>query len=126
MDLNCGCPKPFSTHAGMGAALLSTPDILLDILRSLLRNLSIPVSCKIRMLPTQEATRVLVARILKTGIRNLTVHCRTRDMRPHERAMWERLRELVELGERRGIPVACNGDGEGFANWEKIKSDTGE
>lgn len=125
IDLNCGCPKPFSTHAGMGAALLSTPDILLNILRSLLREISLPISCKIRMLPTQEATRVLVSRILKTGIRNLTVHCRTRDMRPHEKAMWERLRDLVELGDRRGVPVACNGDGEGWANWEQIKRDTG-
>jgi len=25
IDLNMGCPKPFSVHSGMGAALLSDP-----------------------------------------------------------------------------------------------------
>ncbi|CAK9782553.1 FMN-linked oxidoreductase [Cutaneotrichosporon oleaginosum] len=125
IDLNCGCPKPFSTHSGMGAALLSTPDLLLDILRALLRAVDIPVSCKIRLLPGQQDTRHLAARILRTGVRNLTVHCRTRDMRPGERAIWERLGDVVELGKRRGINVICNGDGEGTANWNTIKTQTG-
>jgi len=137
-DLNCGCPKPFSyahihirqtelthsTHSGMGAALLSTPDLLLNILRKLLDNIPLPISCKIRMLPTQPSTLVLVSRILRTGIRNLTVHCRTRNMRPGERAMWERLGDIVELGRRRGVPVTCNGDGDGWTNWERIRSET--
>lgn len=109
----------------MGAALLSTPDILLNILRALLESISLPISCKIRLLPTQPSTQLLVSRILRTGIRNLTVHCRTRNMRPGEPAIWERLGDLVELGKRRGIPVICNGDGDGWANWEHIRSTTG-
>ncbi|WVO13899.1 hypothetical protein L204_101523 [Cryptococcus depauperatus] len=125
IDLNCGCPKPFSTHAGMGAALLSTPDLLLNILRSLLENIPLPVSCKIRLLPTQSATLHLVSRILRTGIKNLTVHCRTRDMRPGDRALWERLGDIVKLGKRRGIPIICNGDGDGWINWERIRAETG-
>lgn len=124
-DLNCGCPKPFSTHAGMGAALLSTPELLLDILRALLDSIPLPISCKIRLLPTQPSTLYLASRILRTGIRNLTVHCRTRQMRPGERALWERLGSIVDLGKRRGISVICNGDGEGWSNWEKIKNETG-
>lgn len=124
-DLNCGCPKPFSVHAGMGAALLSTPDLLLSILHALIRSTKLPVSAKIRMLPDQRATLHLAARILGTGVRNLTVHCRTRSMRSSERAMWERLGEIVELGKRRGLPVICNGDGEGWANWQAIREKTG-
>lgn len=108
----------------MGAALLSTPDLLLDILRKLLDNIPLPISCKIRMLPTQPSTLVLASRIIRTGIRNLTVHCRTRDMRPGERAMWERLGDIVELGKRRGLPVICNGDGDGWSNWERIRTET--
>ncbi|OCF31727.1 tRNA-dihydrouridine synthase 2 [Kwoniella heveanensis BCC8398] len=125
IDLNCGCPKPFSTHSGMGAALLSTPDILLNILRALLEHIPLPISAKIRLLPTQPSTLHLVSRIIRTGIRNLTVHCRTRDMRPGERALWERLGDLVKLGKRRGLPVICNGDGDGWTNWEQIKTETG-
>ncbi|EIW71544.1 hypothetical protein TREMEDRAFT_42909 [Tremella mesenterica DSM 1558] len=125
IDLNCGCPKPFSTHSGMGAALLSTPDLLLDILRSLLQNIPLPISCKIRLLPTQPSTLVLAAQILRTGIRNLTVHCRTRNMRSGERAMWERLADVVNLGRRRDVSIICNGDGEGWSNWERIRQETG-
>lgn len=35
IDVNCGCPKPFSLHCGMGAGLLKTPDLLEDILKTL-------------------------------------------------------------------------------------------
>ena len=114
-----------STHGGMGAALLTNPTVLLGILRGLLEHIPLPISCKIRLLPTQPSTLVLAAQILKTGIRNLTVHCRTRDMRPRDRAMWERLGDIVKLGRRRGIEVTCNGDGEGWANWEKVREETG-
>jgi len=47
-------------------------------------------------------------------------------MRPGERAMWERLGDIVELGKRRGIPVTCNGDGDGWTNWERIRTETSE
>lgn len=110
----------------MGAALLTNPTVLLGILRGLLEHIPLPISCKIRLLPTQPSTLVLAAKILKTGIRNLTVHCRTRDMRPRDRAMWERLADIVKLGRRRGIEVTCNGDGEGWANWDQVRKETGQ
>lgn len=47
-------------------------------------------------------------------------------MRPGERAIWERLGDIVKLGERRGLPVICNGDGNGWENWDKIRTETGE
>lgn len=109
----------------MGAALLSTPDLLISILRSLIESTSVPVSCKIRLLPEQPATLLLAARILRTGIRNLTVHCRTRDMRSTVSAIWDRLGDIVALGKQRGINVTCNGDGEGWANWQTIRERTG-
>jgi tRNA-dihydrouridine synthase 2 len=40
--------------------------------------------------------------------------------------MWERLGDIVELGRRRGVPVTCNGDGDGWTNWERIRSETSE
>lgn len=108
----------------MGAALLSTPDLLLDILRGLVTKTSLPVSCKIRLLPDQPSTLLLAARILRTGIRNLTVHCRTRDMRSSSAAIWDRLGDIVRLGKQRSINVTCNGDGEGWSNWQMIRERT--
>lgn len=114
VDLNCGCPKPFSTHSGMGAALLSNPDLLCSILTALRRAMppEITVSAKIRLLPTQEETLKLVERIVNTGISNLTVHCRTRNMRPREKALIGRMREIVDFVEKmgKGVSVVENGD----------------
>lgn len=114
VDLNCGCPKPFSTHAGMGAALLSNPDLLCSILTALRAAMppEITVSAKIRLLPNQEDTLKLVERIVNTGITNLTVHCRTRNMRPRESALIDRMREIVDFveGMGKGVSVIQNGD----------------
>lgn len=109
----------------MGAALLSTPDLLIDILRKLIVDLPLPVSCKIRILQTHPETQLLAAQILQTGIRNLSVHARTRDMRPREAAIWNRVKDVVDLGKERGVNVILNGDGEGYENWDAIKKATG-
>ncbi|GAC97492.1 potential tRNA dihydrouridine synthase [Pseudozyma hubeiensis SY62] len=134
VDLNCGCPKPFSTHAGMGANMLSTPKLLCNTLKAMRRAAppSVAVTCKIRLLPTQKATLELVDKIVRTGaIECLTVHCRTKDMRPREPALLHRLREIVDhvnsIAEKMGraIPVVCNGDVWDAATAPKIKELTG-
>lgn len=48
IDINMGCPKEFSIKGGMGAALLSDPDRAKNILKTLVDNIKIPVTCKIR------------------------------------------------------------------------------
>ncbi|XP_035520940.1 tRNA-dihydrouridine synthase B isoform X2 [Morone saxatilis] len=54
VDVNMGCPKEYSTKGGMGAALLSDPDKIEAILKKLVTGVSIPVTCKIRILPSVE------------------------------------------------------------------------
>lgn len=116
VDLNCGCPKPFSTIGGMGAQLLSTPDLLCSILKAMRKAAPphIAVSCKIRLLPTKEATQSLVRQIIRTGtIDALTVHCRTKDMRPREKALtsrFEEVRQVVEEETGGKLPLIINGD----------------
>ena len=129
IDLNCGCPKPFSTHAGMGAALLSNPDLLCSILTALREAMppEISVSAKIRLLPSQEDTMKLVERIVNTGISCLTIHCRTRNMRPREKALVERLKEIVDFIEGLGKNVAIieNGDCVSYEDSKRIRAMTG-
>ncbi|EJF67476.1 FMN-linked oxidoreductase [Dichomitus squalens LYAD-421 SS1] len=128
-DLNCGCPKPFSTHSGMGAALLTTPDLLCSILTALREAMppEISISAKIRLLPSQEDTLKLVERIVNTGISCLTVHCRTRNMRMREKAVIERLREIVDFVEKmgKGIAVIENGDCLGYEDSKRVRQVTG-
>jgi tRNA-dihydrouridine synthase 2 len=113
----------------MGAALLTNPDLLCDILTALRRELppEVTVSAKIRLLPTQAETKKLVERIVRTGVSALTVHCRTRNMRPREAALIERLREIVDFVQGLGVDIAVveNGDCQGWEDAKRIKKLTG-
>ncbi|OJT07991.1 tRNA-dihydrouridine(20) synthase [NAD(P)+] [Trametes pubescens] len=128
-DLNCGCPKPFSTHSGMGAALLTNPDLLCSILTALRAAMppELTISAKIRLLPSQEDTLKLVERIINTGVTALTVHCRTRNQRMKEKATIERLREIVQFVERmgKGVAVIENGDCLGYEDSKRVRQVTG-
>ena len=114
IDVNAGCPKPFSTHDGMGAALLRTPDLLCAILEALVREVArdfeIAISVKIRLLETPAATEALVRRLIATGIAGLTVHCRTTPMRPRERAIRAQLRMIADVCRGAGVACLMNGD----------------
>jgi len=114
IDVNAGCPKPFSTHAGMGAALLKTPDKLVSILEALVANITpefqIGISVKIRILDTAEETAALVRRLVATGITGLTVHCRTTPMRPREKAIRGQLRMVANICHEAGVACLMNGD----------------
>ncbi|KAJ5114959.1 Aldolase-type TIM barrel [Penicillium alfredii] len=114
IDVNSGCPKPFSTSGGMGAALLRTPDRLVSILEALVREVGQPfhigISVKIRILETPELTESLVSRLVATGITGLTVHCRTTPMRPRERAIRDQLRMIAGICNRAGVACVMNGD----------------
>ena len=129
IDLNCGCPKHFSVHNGMGAALLSTPDLLCSILTKLVESVGRvhdkPVSCKIRVLDTLEDTLQLVERLCGTGIAHLTVHCRTRDMRNREAPRWEYLAPIAEACKRHGVSVTLNGAVKSRAHFKEVQQELG-
>ncbi|PWY70375.1 FMN-linked oxidoreductase [Aspergillus sclerotioniger CBS 115572] len=114
IDVNSGCPKPFSTSGGMGAALLRTPDKLVAILEALVKEVGTPfqigISVKIRILSDPEETKALVSRLVKTGITGLTVHCRTTPMRPRERAIRDQLRMVASICQDAGVACVMNGD----------------
>ncbi|KAL2199253.1 hypothetical protein P885DRAFT_31027 [Corynascus similis CBS 632.67] len=114
IDVNAGCPKPFSVLGGMGAALLREPEKLAGILEALAREIppqfGIGVSVKIRLLETAPETEALVRRLVRTGITGLTVHCRTTPMRPRERAIRGQLRMIRQVCHEAGVACLMNGD----------------
>lgn len=134
VGLNCGCPKSFSLQGGMGAALLKEPEKLCNILTALVKSTSLPIDAKIRLLPLpspspstsqeeeeEDPTLPLIKKILSTGIKCLTVHCRTQTMRSSEPALHSRLLSInksLSLARATAsteedwmkVPVVCNGD----------------
>lgn len=114
IDVNAGCPKPFSTSGGMGAALLREPERLASILTALVQEIGevyqIGISVKIRLLETSDKTAALVRTLCGTGITGLTVHCRTTPMRPRERAIRDQLRMIADICREEGVACLMNGD----------------
>ncbi|KAF5026268.1 hypothetical protein F66182_1658 [Fusarium sp. NRRL 66182] len=129
IDVNAGCPKPFSTSGGMGAALLKTPDKLCAILEALVKNITpefeIGISVKIRLLDTPAETEALVRRLCATGITGLTIHCRTTPMRPRERAVRGQLRMIAEVCHEYGVACLMNGDVESRDHGLKLAEEFG-
>ena len=129
IDVNAGCPKPFSTSGGMGAALLQTPDKLCSILEALVKEIAsefeIGISVKIRLLETPERTEALVRKLCATGITGLTIHCRTTPMRPRERAIREQLRMIADICRENGVACLMNGDVENRTQAEQLISEFG-
>ncbi|KAL8117857.1 uncharacterized protein LOC141723733 [Apium graveolens] len=122
VDINMGCPKSFSISGGMGAALLTKPELIHDILTTLKRNLDIPVTCKIRLLKSSNDTVELARRIEKTGVSALAVHGRRVVDRPRDPANWNEIADVVAA---LSIPVIANGDVFEYEDFQRIKDTTG-
>ncbi|XP_059617344.1 tRNA-dihydrouridine(20) synthase [NAD(P)+]-like [Phlebotomus argentipes] len=106
IDINMGCPKEFSIKGGMGAALLSDPERAKSILRTLIDNVRVPVTCKIRIFPKLEDTVKLVKEFEALGIAAIAIHGRTRDERPQHPVHPDVIRAVAK---EISIPVIANG-----------------
>lgn len=117
IDINMGCPKEFSIKGGMGSALLTQPDKVKDILTTLVNGLSIPVTCKIRLLPKLEDTLALVKMIESTGVAAIAVHGRLKEERPRHA---NRNHVIKIIAESVNIPVIANGGSKEMRTYEAI------
>ncbi|KAG7380136.1 tRNA-dihydrouridine(20) synthase [NAD(P)+]-like [Phytophthora pseudosyringae] len=122
VDINMGCPKHFSVQGGMGAALLRKPQVACDIIKTLRRNLNIPVSCKIRLLPETQDTIDTAKRLEDAGAYAVGVHMRQIHERPHDKASWDRLAPVVSA---LSVPVLANGDVFRYEDIEKLRKLSG-
>ncbi|XP_078688741.1 tRNA-dihydrouridine(20) synthase [NAD(P)+]-like [Branchiostoma floridae x Branchiostoma belcheri] len=126
IDVNMGCPKEYSTKGGMGAALLSNPEKIRQILTTLVNGVSIPVTCKIRILPKLEDTLSLVKLIESTGVAAVAVHGRYKEERPRHPVHPDAIKAIAETV---SIPVIANG-GSGdqikrYEDLQRFREDTG-
>uniref|UniRef100_A0A8C6M7P4 Dihydrouridine synthase 2 n=2 Tax=Nothobranchius furzeri TaxID=105023 RepID=A0A8C6M7P4_NOTFU len=104
IDVNMGCPKEYSTKvSSCGFCCLSSEP---QILKKLVTGVSIPVTCKIRILPSVEETVSLVQRIEKTGIAAIAVHGRFKEERPRHPVHCDYIQAVAGAV---SIPVIANG-----------------
>lgn len=117
IDINMGCPKEFSLKGGMGAALLFQIEKAKAILLSLVQNLKIPVTCKIRVFENVEDTLNLVRELASTGIAAIAVHGRTKSERPQH---LNRNSTIQAIAQELDIPVISNGGSREIDNYKDI------
>lgn len=109
IDINMGCPAKKVCKQAAGSALLEHPKLVREILRSVVKRVSVPVTLKIRTGPNpQERNGVEIAKIAEEeGVLCLAVHGRTRSDKFNGHAEYDTIKAIKEHVQ---IPVIANGD----------------
>lgn len=111
IDINFGCPVKKVVSKGAGAAMLRTPDKMIEITRAVVNSTSLPVTVKTR-LGWDENSKIIVTlaeKLQDTGIAALSIHGRTRSQLYSGTADWTLIGE-VKRNPRMHIPIIGNGD----------------
>ena len=124
IDLNMGCSVNKVAGRGAGAALLKEPDKVGKIFSRLSRELSIPVTGKIRLGWDYHSLNYLtIAKVLEeSGASLIAVHGRTKSQAYTGNANWD---AIAEIKQAVNIPVIGNGDVKCVNDIDRLKKHTG-
>ncbi len=109
VDINMGCPAKKIVNNNSGSALLKDEKLAVKIAETVVDSVKIPVTLKMRLGWDNESKnfRSLAKQFEESGIRMLTVHCRTRSQMYSGTANWEEISDLKNIIK---IPYLVNGD----------------
>jgi tRNA-dihydrouridine synthase B len=109
IDINMGCPVPKVVKSGEGSALMRTPQIAYDIVRTLKDSTPLPVSVKIRSGWSESEKNAVKFSLLmqKAGADLIIIHPRTREQYYFGKAD---LNVIKEIKQSLTIPIIASGD----------------
>lgn len=111
IDINFGCPVKRVAGKGAGAGLLRDTPLMLDIIRAVVKAVSLPVTVKTRL--GWDADNIIIEelaeQIQEAGAAALTIHGRTRAQMYKGEADWSPIAR-VKQNPNITIPIIGNGD----------------
>ncbi|MFQ5577456.1 MAG: tRNA dihydrouridine synthase DusB [Anaerolineae bacterium] len=124
IDVNMGCSARTVAGRGAGAGLLKTPGKIGQIFAALVKQLSVPVTGKIRLGWDEHSLNYLeVAKIMAdNGAAAVAVHGRTKQQAYRGQANWD---AIAEIRQAVHIPVIGNGDAQTVEDVAHLKAHTG-
>ena len=109
VDINCGCPQSWAVRSGIGSAMMTKPELISDVVRTIRRvtPVAIPCAVKMRTFEGNAGKTVDLARQAEAaGAAWITVHGRTPADTPSAPV---RVSDIRAVREALSIPVVANG-----------------
>ena len=118
IDINMGCPARKIVSNESGSALMRDENLAVEIAKTVINAVKIPVTLKMRLGWDNEHINCLslAKKFEDVGIQMLTIHCRTRNQMYSGIADWSAIAKMRETVK---IPYLCNGDIKSIADAEK-------
>ncbi len=109
IDINMGCPMTKVIKTGAGSALMRTPDLAVEIVDNVIKNVRKPVTVKMRLgFNADDMNYLSLAQKLEgVGVKAIALHARTRSQMYEGKADWSHVKRLKAA---LNIPVFGNGD----------------
>jgi len=124
IDINMGCSTRKVSGRGAGVGMMIQPDLVAETFRLLTKNLSVPVTGKIRLGWDDDRRNFIeIARIMEdNGASLVALHGRTKEQKYNYEADWD---AIAELKQAVNVPVIGNGDVRVPADIDAMKAHTG-
>lgn len=124
VDLNLGCPQNIAKRGNYGSFLLEDADTVVSIVQACADQLSIPITCKIRLQKDFAVTLELVKRLEAAGASLITVHGRTRheNKLATQAAHWDK---IARIKKEATVPIIANGGMFDLADIRRCMAETG-